>query len=244
MELIETTVLNGQVTIFQPVKGGLRVTIDSIFCASACPAKSGETICDLGAGTGVVGLCAGFKAGKDAHLTFVEVQQDYSDLCLKNAFENRIEADSICADVRAFKTADKIDHVVCNPPYLEMDNHFKSPDVARQKALGEEENGAVLNDWISCAERILKHKGSLSLIHRADALDDILILLKRYKFGAIEAWPLYPYADKPAHRIIIRAYLGRKTKLTLHHGIIMHPSEGNEKYTDKAQAVLSGELLD
>lgn len=236
MQTIDTCVLDGRVKVKQPVTGGLRVTMDTIFVAAACPVKSGERIADFGAGTGAAGLCVVVRVG-NTHLTSVEIQEEYAQLCLENARLNAVEAESLCLDIRDLKV-ERFDHIVCNPPYLEEGTHYVSPDPKRQKALGMETGDAHLRDWIAAAARNLKPKGSLSLIHRADALDDILIGLREYEFGAVEIWPLQPFADRDANRVVVRAYYKRKTKLKLHPALVLHTDHA-QKYSDQAEEILS-----
>lgn len=238
METIDTTVLDGRVTLKQPQGGGLRVTMDTIFVAAACPARSGETIADFGAGTGGAGLCVAVRVG-GVHVSFVEIQPDFMRLSLDNAALNGIEADGFAEDVRTHKG--QYDHIVCNPPYLDEGTHYASPDPVRQKALGQVTGDAALADWVAAAARCLKDKGSLSLIHRADALDAVLSALGAHKFGAVEIWPLQPFPGQDAHRIVVRARLRRRTKLILHPMIPIH--EVHETYMPQALAILNGEII-
>lgn len=236
METIDTSVLGGRVAVKQPKEGGLRVTMDTIFVAAACPAEVGDHVADIGAGTGAAGLCVAARVGQIG-LTFVEVQQDFTDLALKNARLNNIEVDSVCEDIRTHEGW--YDHIVCNPPYLDEGTYWVSPDPKRQKALGATKGDATLEDWVAASARCLKEKGSFSMIHRADSLDKILVYLNAYRFGAIEIWPLQPYEDKDAHRVVVRALLGRKTKMILHPAIVLHTGVEGEKYSARAEGVLS-----
>lgn len=239
METVHTTILGGRVQVKQPKAGGLRVTMDTVFVAAACPAKKGESVCDLGAGTGAAGLCVASRV-KGVTLAFVEIQPDFAQLAMTNAKLNKAKAESFTQDIRTHKG--QYDHIVCNPPYQDENAHDASPDETRQKAVGRRGDEATLSDWISCASRCLKMRGSLSIIHRADALDDILMELRAHKFGAAEIWPLAPYAGKDATRVVIRAYKGRKTKLKLHAPVVLH--EGKEKYSKAADKILTlGEML-
>ncbi len=233
METFPTFVLNSRVQVRQPVEGGLRVTMDTIFAAAACPAKPGETIADFGAGTGAAGLCVASRVG-DVHVSFVEIQEDFAQLALDNAALNNVSAAKFAEDIRVHKG--QYDHIVCNPPYLDEGTHYTSPNAARQKALGQVEGDARLADWVEAAARCLKDRGSFSLIHRADALGDILTALATYKFGAIEVWPLQPYAGQDMHRVVVRARLRRKTPMAIHPAITLH--DGHEKYSEAAKEIM------
>lgn len=234
MQTIDTTVLDGRVKVKQPETGGLRVTMDTIFVAAACPARPGERIADFGAGTGAAGLCVAQRVG-GVHVSFVEIQPEFAALCAQNAGLNDVPCDTFCDDIRLHKN--RYDHIVCNPPYLDEGTHYASPDAARRKAVGQVEGDAKLDDWIAAAARCVKDRGTLSMINRADMLDAILASLSAHKFGAIEIWPLYPYADRDANRVVVRAARLRKTKLVLHPGIVMHTDDAL-KYSVEADAVM------
>ena len=78
--------------------------------------------------------------------------------------------------------------------------------------------------------------GSVTFIHRADRLDELLTSL-RDKAGGIAVFPFWPTADRtrPAKRVIVQATKGGAAPLRLLPGLILH--EG-DRYTDAAEAVL------
>ncbi|MCB9979414.1 MAG: methyltransferase domain-containing protein [Rhodospirillales bacterium] len=234
--MTEDSLLGGHVRLLQS-ESGLRATTDTVFLAAACPV--GETnaqraapprILDLGCGSGGAGLCVLARAPQ-ATLTGVDIQADLIGLATRNATLNMCEnrARFICADIRNFEPeSDSFDYVICNPPYLEAGAHTASPDVSKARASGfleDAQDGAGLKDWLDCAFRCLNGRGSLTLIHRADALDRILQGLGR-RFGAVEIIPLWPGAGKPASRVIVRARPNRRTGVILHAGVIMHDLDG------------------
>jgi len=99
-----------------------------------------------------------------------------------------------------------------------------------------------LADWLAFCLRMLRSRGSLCVIHRADRLDAILAALHG-KAGAVEVIPLWPKAGQPARRVIVRALKGAKSPAILHPGLVLHHMDGT--YTDAAQAVLrDGASLD
>ncbi len=89
--------------------------------------------------------------------------------------------------------------------------------------------------WIKRCLRMVRPRGFLSVVHRADRLDDIIAALKP-KAGSIIIYPLYSKAGEDANRVIIRAQKGGKGLLSLKSGLIVHKSDGN--YTDAAENIL------
>jgi tRNA1(Val) A37 N6-methylase TrmN6 len=171
-------------------------------------------------------------------MTGIEIQPEYAALANRNKALN-INTERcvfICGDVCGYHVenpVDRFDHVICNPPYMEAGAHTKSPVEGKAVALGHEE--ASLQDWLDAAFRNLKSGGSLTMIHRADMTDKIILGLGR-RFGAVEIIPLWPRAGVAAKRVIIRAVKDRKTPATLHAGLVLHEADGS--YTAAADAVL------
>ena len=88
-----------------------------------------------------------------------------------------------------------------NPPFQKAGTHTPPPGASRALAHGE--GSADLAAWISFCTRMLKPRGTLTLVHRADRLDDLIALLHG-RFGAVTLIPLWPSRTarqaRPGHR--------------------------------------------
>lgn len=243
MDVIETTLLRGKVKLLQP-KVGFHASIDSVFLAAAVHTKDRQKVLDVGCGAGSVGLCILSKK-QNIYLIGIDIQRDVVDLARQNSLLNQ------CVDKSKFihnsiKTEKEIDnycfdHVVMNPPYLEAGTHSPSPNSIKATSHGED--ASTLEDWIKYAHKKLKSGARLTLIHRADRLDDVIhTLVKRRWFGSLVIYPLWSHAGEDAKRIIVQARKERYGKMILKPGMIIHRADG--KYTPEAEAVLSdGALL-
>ena len=69
-------------------------------------------------------------------------------------------------------SAGAFDHVIANPPYLERGRANETPNPARAEATIE--GDAELGDWIRFALAMVKPKGTVTFIHRADRIDAVL----------------------------------------------------------------------
>ena len=231
----EIHVLDHKVRLFQ-AESGFRTSLDSVFVAAACPAKEGERILDLGAGVGGASFCLLWRV-PDCRVTGVDIQKSHVDLAIANIDLNNAaeKADFVCADIRAYRNPDRFDHVICNPPYLDAGTYTPSASPTRATALGHEYEEISIADWIDAGFHNLKSGGSMTIIHRADYIDKIIIALGR-KFGAIEVFPLHPKEGEAAKRVIVRALKDRKTPAKLHAGLILHKDSGD--YTKAADTIL------
>ena len=101
-------------TLFQPCT-------DSFLLGSFPVLKRGEKVCDLGAGTGLLGLLL-LAREPSLHITNVEIQEAACNLAQRNAALNGLENSITClhADLRevsALPPAGSFDLVISNPPY-------------------------------------------------------------------------------------------------------------------------------
>lgn len=234
MTLTEDRVLGGRVLLRQPADG-LRAAIDPVLLAAAVPAAAGQTILDLGTGSGVTALCLARRV-PGCRVVGLELQPDLTRLAAGNAALNElVEAVAIVAgDVAAAPIAPgSFDHVMANPPFLEAGTGTLPPVAG--KALAVAEAAADLAIWLRAALLLVRPRGSVTFIHRADRLDALLGALAG-RAGGIVVFPLWPGVGKPAKRVLVRARRGIATPLVLSAGLVLHGPDG--RYTADAEAVL------
>ena len=239
-EVIETTLLRGRVKLLQPRKG-FHASIDSVFLAAALPVKDRFKVLDAGCGVGSVGFCV-LARNKTLSLTGIDIQPELIDLAHQNAVLNGVENQSrfFHGNIQTDKSVadNEFNAVVMNPPYLEDGTHTSSPEKIKATSHGEGISGAALSDWIKYAHRKLKQGGHLTMIHRADRLDNVIVELEKKRwFGSLMIYPLWSHAGEDAKRVIIQARKERYAPLVLKQGMVIHQENG--QYTEAAQAVLS-----
>ncbi len=229
--------LGGRLELWQPRKG-FRAGLDSVVMAAAVPVCAGEQVMDLGCGVGTAALCVLARVPR-ARAYGLELQEVLHRLACENAryngFEDRFfpkQGDILDPprDRAAF------DHVIFNPPFFSSAESRPSDHPIRR--LAHHEGPAGLADWIAAGMQRLRHKGTLTLIHRSDRLGEILSILHDRGAGDIQICPLWPAVGRPAKRILIRARRGVKTPMTLHPGVVLHHTNGD--YSPDIQAVVAG----
>ena len=231
--LTETYVLNKKVKLLQPAKG-FRASMDSVMLAAAVNAEPGQKVLDAGCGVGTVGLCLLHRL-PELQVTAIDLQSDLIATALENARgnsqENRIQF--IADDVTRLKGEylNVFDHFVTNPPYFSPGRHLVSHEESKALAMAGE---GVLPSWMEAASRLLKPKGTLTLIYPAESLVAVLNAASS-KFGAFELIPVWSRQGQPAKRIILRAIKNRKGSMTILPGVVLHNRDG--EYTKEANAV-------
>ncbi|MFA7638723.1 MAG: methyltransferase [Parvibaculum sp.] len=239
--------LGGKLNMLQPARG-YRAGLDAVLLAAAIPARAGERVLEAGAGVGVASLCLASRvSGVD--VAGLEVQSELVRLAeeniARNGFSGRVsimEGD-IGHSVRDLAAAGLAPaswhHVFANPPYHDPASNPPSPD--RSKAQAHLTLGSDLRDWVRFCCVMARPKGSVTFIHRADALGQLLNVMSGH-LGGIEVFPLWPAAGKPASRVIIRGQRDSKAPLVLRAGLVLHGADG--RFTPRAEALLrEGEAL-
>jgi tRNA1(Val) A37 N6-methylase TrmN6 len=233
--------LDGRVRLRQPERGH-RAGTDAVLLAACVAAKPGEAVADLGAGTGAVGIMVGLRTGAD--LLLVERDSDLAELCRGNLSLNGLAGQVIEADLLAPQadrrarglTPESADWVVTNPPFLDAANARPSPNPGRSTAHHMPAGG--LGRWLEAAADILKPKGRLALIHRADALAESLKHLA-VAFGGASVRPVHPRPDVAATRILVTAVKGSRAPLVLAPSLLLHEPGG--AFTPLAAALHRGD---
>ena len=124
-------------------------------------------------------------------------------------------------------------HVMANPPHLAPEAASASPNAMKATATVEDEAGIA--DWVKAAQTMLRPKGSVTLVHRADRLDAILAALYG-RMGEIVVFPLWPGGSRAAQRVLVRARKGIATPMRLAAGLVLHEPDG--RFTAAADAIL------
>ena len=231
------TLLDGSIALRQRRRGH-RAGTDAVLLAAAVTARAGETIVDVGAGTGAVGLIAAWRR-PDARLILVERDPELARLCALNIAENDMaeRALAVCADVLGgpFIAHASVDLVLTNPPYFEDGDAPASPTEGRASAHVMREGGLGL--WIAACLRMLRPRGRLALIQRADKVDACLRHLAPMA-GSIVVRPVHPRAGADASRIILTAIRGGRSALRIASPLVLHGEDG--RFTDAAEALHRG----
>lgn len=246
LETTEDAVLGGRLRLRQP-KRGHRVGHDAILLAAATAAHVGEHAVDLGAGVGGAGLALA-KRVDGLKVTLVEIDQGLCALAAENATLNGLDARARALacdaeDVQALAAAGlapaSIDRVLMNPPFNDPRRHNVSPDPRRR--LAHVARPDLLMRWIASAAHLLKPRGVLTLIWRADEVDDVLAALSE-GFGGIAVLPVYPRAGAPPIRVLVRAVKAGEGAPSHLPGLVLNDEAGRP--TEAAEAVLrGGEIL-
>jgi tRNA1(Val) A37 N6-methylase TrmN6 len=222
--------LGGRVECVQPAEGHHRSGLDAVLLAAALPDEAAGHAVDLGAGAGVAGLCLAARC-PDVTVTLVEREAELVR-CAKASLAlaaNRGIAGRVAvepSDIGKLPEAlrESADEVLVNPPFYVGSANSASPRPGRAGAHVLAGDG--LDPWLRAAATLLKPHGRLTLVFRADGLDQVLAACAR-RFAALDILPVHPRPDAPARRIVVAGRKGRRAALRLLPPLILHGSTGN-----------------
>lgn len=222
----EDGLLGGRLRLLQPARGH-RAGTDAVLLAEFAKAGAGEHAVDLGSASGAAGLMLAARVAlgrltlidRDPGLVALAAENirlngfdDRATACEADAFSGRAEWAAAGAPVEA------ADLCITNPPFF-AEGSRASPDADRRAAHVLE--GGTLADWLAAASRLLRWRGRLCLIHRADAIEACLAAL-RPAFGSIAIRPVHPRRDAPASRILVAAVKGGRAPTALLPPHVLH----------------------
>ncbi len=242
-ELTRDEILRGQLSLWQP-RQGYRFSVDALLLARFARDAAGDRaaeIADLGAGCGVVGLALA-RALPAARVTLVELQPRLAALCRQNATENELAPRvTVCeADLRALRgvlPGETFHHVVSNPPYRPAGQGRVSPDPER--ALANAEGAVTLEQVVAAAARLLRPRGTLSVVYPAERLPALLAACAPSDLRPVRLRLVHPRAGAPARRLLLTARKGAGAALVVEPPLVVH--EGDDAYTAQVAAILDGE---
>lgn len=231
IEATEDRFLDGRVTVRQP-SSGFRAGLDAVMLAAAVPAESGDAVLEMGAGCGTASLCLAARVS-GCTITGVEIDRALVELARENAVANGVaarvsflEADALGRDLRG-----EFDHVFANPPFHHTTGQV-SPIERRERAKRDEKG---LDAWVTAGLKRVRSRGSLTLIVRADRLQDVLAAAPG---TGVIVFPLWPRSGDPAKRVIIQVRKSSSAPVELLPGLVLHEDSG--RYTNQADDVLRG----
>ena len=196
----------------------------------------------LDAGCGVGGaLLAAAARRPQAHFVGMERDPAAATLARRNVELNGLGArvDIVSGDVdQGFRTLglEPFDAVMANPPFFDDPATIRGPHAAREGAYMAEGGLAA---WTGFLLKAVREGGSITVIHRADRLADLLSGLGA-KAGSFRVRPIHPFAAEPAKRVLVRAIKTGKAPLILLPPLVLHDREGG-KHTEAAEAILRGD---
>ena len=143
---------------------------DTFLLSSLPRLKAGLRVCDLGCGTGLLGVLL-LQRQNGLAVTGIDIQPAAVKLARKCAVENGLAdrlqfAEADLRDIRRRFPSGSFDLVVCNPPYYPPKSGYMAEDDAIRTARSEV--SCTLEEICRAAAYLLRWGGSFCLVHKPE----------------------------------------------------------------------------
>ena len=199
---------------------------DTFLLSSLPKLRPGLRVCDLGCGTGLLGLLL-LQRQSSLQVTGVEILPQAVALAERTATENGLE-DRLTfrlGDLRQpLLPAGAFDLVVCNPPYYPAGSGALPMADARRSARSE--TACTLPELCRAAARLLRWGGSFCLVHKPERLGDLCCALRAAGLEAKRLRPACQTVGAPPSLLLLEARRGGKPGLSWEAPLVLRGPDG------------------
>ncbi len=211
-------------------------TMDSVLLSSFVSLATGDTVVDLGTGTGVLPLL--LVGRKDLrNVVGVEIQDLLADMAQRSVQLNAIKnIEIIRGDL---KDAPKVlgheafDVVVSNPPYM-SGNRGKTNSLDT-KTIARHEICCNLEDVIKTSSKLVRYGGKVAFVHRPERIVDICFYMRLYNIEPKRLQLVQPKANKEPNVLLIEGIKGGKPGLITSTTLMIYDEDG--QYTPETMDI-------
>lgn len=185
--------------------------------AFGAPAKSGQKVCDLGTGCGIIPFLLQTRAYPPAETWGVDIQSEAIRLCETANAHNKIDTlRFVQADWNAYESSlpmGYFDRVLCNPPYFAAGSGKQNDSVARRVA--RHADAQTLPSVCKATAWTLKYGGKLFVCHRPQHLPALFTAMQQSGLEPKRLRQVQQTADAAPFLVLVEAVKGGKAGLSV-----------------------------
>ena len=222
--------------------GGLRIiqhprsfcfSLDAVLLAHFVRLRLQDQVVDLGAGNGAISLLLAARGARV--VAAVELDKAAASRAARSIQLSRRsgQVQVHCGDYRQalpHLPGGIWDVVVANPPYFQPERGRSS----LEKGLARQEVTATLADVLKAARRLVRFRGRVALVHRADRMVDVLTAMREVKLEPKRLQLVQPREGAPANLLLIEGVHGGKPGLEVLPPLAVYEADGS--YTAQLRA--------
>ena len=215
-------------------KDGFCFGVDSVLISDfAKNVRKGSTVLDLGTGTGIISILLS-KKQENLKIYGIEIQSDVAEMAERsvklNGLENEIKIiNDNLKNLENHFELNSIDAVVTNPPYKKNNTGLKSDDY--RNLVSRHEIECTLEDIIVISKKLLKDKGEIYMINRAERLVDIITLMRNNKLEPKEIRFVHSKQNEKPTLVLVKAVKNAGEFLKIEKPLVIYNENG--EYTDE-----------
>jgi tRNA1Val (adenine37-N6)-methyltransferase len=236
------TLFGGKLKLYQGRKG-YRFSVDAVLLAYFATVGRAGKIADLGAGNAVIPLILAYLYPA-ASIAGFELQKNMVDRACRNILLNGFAArvKIINGDVRSIERLAQpgsFDAVTCNPPYRKFGVGRLSPD--SEKKLARHELQGRLDDFIGAGAYLLRTKGRMALVYRAERTVELFQTMQRFDIEPKRLRWVHSFLGAEASLVLVEGRKGSRSGLNILPPLVVYEKRGT--YTAELEGMLAGVRL-
>lgn len=225
-ERIDDLQINGRRIIQSPDR--FCFGMDAVLLSGFAKVKKGESVLDLGTGTGILPILLDAKT-EGGHFTGLEIQPESADMARRSVILNNRQdkIDIVTGDIKNALNifgAASFDVIVTNPPYMNQNHGITNPE--SPKAIARHELLCSLEDVIRQTRSLLKVNGRMYMVHRPFRLPDIMELMNECGIEPKKMRFVHPYVDREPSMVLIEGVRGGNRRLTVEKPLVIYDGPG------------------
>lgn len=176
-----------------------------------------DTVLDIGTNNGSLLLYASRYNPKK--LIGLDINKDALELAKKNLELNNISNfELICQDAKSY-IGEKVDVIICNPPYFKKTIDSKNSTV--NMTLAKHEDSLPLNDLIKTIFSNLKDNGKLYFVYQSSRLQEMMDVFSKYHLMIKEMQFVYNVNKENSNVVLIKAVKNGKVGMEVKKPLII-----------------------
>ncbi|MBP2069452.1 MULTISPECIES: tRNA1(Val) (adenine(37)-N6)-methyltransferase [Anaerococcus] len=210
--------------------------IDSILLLDFAKMKRDKKLVDIGSGSGILSLGASAYYNPQK-IYAIEIQKEKADLLIKNLDLNKIKnIEVINEDLNTVNLGvNNIDYIITNPPYYKINDNIGNK--SEEFLISRQEKYLTLENIFNFANKTLKDKGKLFMIHKPERMIDILsksnnLKPKRIRFASSTF-------DKKPQFILIEFVKNAKDGLKIEDPLIIYENGSYSHEVKKINGIIN-----
>lgn len=216
----------GDMQVIQSTRG-YRFSLDAVLLAHF-PESPFSQVVELGGGSGVISLIMAWRQPQ-ANFHVIEIQPAMAEragrsIALNGLTERIRMIEGDVNHIQQLLPRECADLVVSNPPFWKKGEGKISSNP--EEAIARHELQLTLEELVQSGVYLLKQGGKMTIIHRADRLDEAMDIFRRHKTPVRRMRLIHSFIDKEARLVLIEAEKNRTGPLRLMPPLIIYDRVG------------------
>lgn len=192
-----------------------RINSDTRYLGEFIKINKSDIVLDIGTNNGALLLYANKLGCKK--LIGVDINSKAIELCRENMELNNISMYELYNCKVQELDIDKVDVIVCNPPYFNSGRRKNNIDLKNAR----HDDNLSVKDLASSCSRLLKDDGEVFIVYKSSDFINLIECFNKYNFGVREIKFIYDENKENSNCFLLRAKKGYKNDVKVLNPIII-----------------------